>query len=158
MPKPFAKTVSGAMRGAISAIATVCGWIVLFHVVIAFFQQWVLWYLPETVQVIVCGILELTNGCLMLSGIADQRMRFLLAAVMLNFGGFCVMIQTRSLTEGLDFRGYLYGKCLQTLFSILYAWICLGHFWPLIPLSCIFLFRLSMPARKKDSISGKLVV
>ena len=156
--KPHSKSVSDAMRAALNAIVTVCGWIVLFHVIIAFFQRWILWLLPETVQVILCGILELTNGCLMLADIPNPQTRFLLGAVMLNFGGFCVMIQTKSLTENLDFQGYMFGKCLQTLFSVLYAWICLGHIWPFMPLFCIFLFHFGLAERKKDSISRKIVV
>jgi hypothetical protein len=152
------KSGNDAMRSALHAISAVCGWIILFHVLIAFLQQWILWILPEPLPIILCGLLELTNGCLLLSQIVNPQTRFLLAAVMLNFGGLCVMIQTRSLTEGLNFRSYLYGKCLQTLFAALYARICLGHIWPFIPLLCIFLVRFALSQRKKDSFSRKIVV
>ena len=151
--RPHTTSGSEAMRSALKAMAAVCGWIVLFQVVIAFFQHWFLSLLPETVQVIFSGILELTNGCLMLATIDDPQTRFLLGTVLLNFGGFCVMIQTLSLTEGLDFRGYLYGKCLQTAFAVLYALVCLGYTWSLIPLFCMFVFVFTIPKIKKDSIS-----
>lgn len=156
--KPAPARRMDGMTSALKAIGTVCGWIILFHVLLVFLQRWIFWLFPKALQVLCCGLLELTNGCLLLPDIPNPQMRFLLAAVMLNFGGICVMIQTRSMIEGLDFRGYLRGKCLQTLFSILYTFIYLGHIWPFLPLICVLLFRFTLPDRKKDSISGKLVV
>lgn len=130
-----------AMRSSLLAIGSVCGWVVVFSVVIRFLCRWVLWLLPETMQILICGMLELTNGCLMLSSVADPQLRFLLAAVMLNFGGLCVVMQTASVAQGLDLRRYIVGKIMQTLFSVLFALTILGHFVFLIPVIVVFYIK-----------------
>lgn len=147
-----------AMGGAISAIASVCGWVIFFSVVIDFLKRWVLWLLPQTAQILLCGLLELTNGCLLLGQVADSQLRFLLAAVMLNFGGLCVMMQTFSVTEGLERKGYIWGKLLQTLFSVLYALILAGRLWALLPILCAFSLRNLTAFRKRGSIPVKIGV
>ena len=50
-----------AMRRSLSAIASVCGWVVLFRVLISFLQRWVLWLLPVPTQICLIGALELTK-------------------------------------------------------------------------------------------------
>lgn len=119
--------VSEAMKKAVGVMASVCGWVVISRVVIAFAQRWFLWLLPMSVQAAVCGILELTNGCCALTQISDVNLRFILCSGMLSFGGICVVMQTASVIEGLDIRCYLVGKVIQAVFSIL--------------LSCLMLFN-----------------
>ena len=143
------------MSGALKAMGSVCGWIILFRVILSFMQRWFLWIWPDWIQLLLSGLLELTNGCLMLGQIEDVGLRFLLAAVMLNFGGLCVMMQTRSVTSGLEFRGYIRGKCVQTLFSFLYANLFLGHSWPWLPLLCVVSRRYNLYTRKKCSIPAR---
>jgi len=128
------------MASALTAMASVCGWVIVFSVVISFARRWFLWLLPEGIQVLVCGLLELTNGCLLLGEISDASLRLLLTAVMLNFGGICVLMQTVSLTKGLSIWGYLMGKLLQTGFALLYTLVIAGHYLGLIPI--VFMFFL----------------
>ena len=54
---------ASALNTAITVMATVCGWVVLFRVLLAFLKRWFFWILPAAVQVAVTGILELSNGC-----------------------------------------------------------------------------------------------
>ena len=56
-------TISKALHSSILIMATVCGWVVLFRVLLAFLERWFLWMLPITLQVALCGFLELSNGC-----------------------------------------------------------------------------------------------
>ena len=130
------------MRSSLIAMASVCGWVVIFNVVICFLNRWFLWFLPETAQVLICGMLELTNGCLLLSSLANQQQRFLLAVMMLNFGGLCVIMQTASVAQGLDLKRYIYGKVLQTLFSVLLALAFMGRYIFLIPLFAVFYIKI----------------
>lgn len=146
------------MTNALRAMGAVCGWIIVFRVIIDFCQRWFLWLLPETIQILLCGLLELTNGCLMLNQIADMEIRFLLAAIMLNFGGLCVIMQTHSVTVGLSFRRYLYGKGIQTAFALLYACAFTGRFWIWIPIIFLFSVQFLRKARKRSSIPVKLGV
>ena len=75
--------------------------------------------LPVWAQIALMGFLELTNGCCGLALIADVRLRFVLCSGILSFGGICVLLQTASVTKGLSLSGYLKGKLMQTVFSLL---------------------------------------
>lgn len=144
-------TITDSMKKAVFAIASVCGWVVIFRVFLAFLNRWVLWFLPETVRILISGLLELTNGCLMLSTVTDDSVRFILAAVMLNFGGICVLMQTASVAQGLDLRYYIRGKLLQTILSLLFGLLLLGNYTMLIPIAGIFLALKSGKLRKNSS-------
>lgn len=145
-------SMAKAMKKAVAAMASVCGWVVIFRVVIGFVKRWVLWLLPETAQILICGLLELTNGCLMLSQIPDIPARFLMAVLMLNFGGFCVFLQTQSVAAVLDIRRYWLGKLLQAGFSLCYAAVFLGIWWALIPALLAIACTFAQNKRKNSSI------
>lgn len=110
-----------ALSRSVRVMAEVCGWVVLFRVVIAILQRWCLWLLPETVQLVLTGILELTNGCCGLASLAGEGLRFLLCACFLGFGGICVAMQTLSVTGPLGPGAYFPGKGLQCCFSFFLA-------------------------------------
>jgi len=111
-------TLTAALQSSLRIMATVCGWVVLFRVVIAFLSRWILWLLPLPAQVAVTGLLELSNGCCALASVSDLTTRFLLCSGMLAFGGLCVTMQTVSVTAGLSLGYYILGKLLQTAFSL----------------------------------------
>lgn len=112
-------TMGQAMERSIRVMANVCGWVILFRVILAFLDRWFLWLLPDTGKILLCGILELTNGCLGLSGTESEYLRFVLSSVFLGFGGVCVAMQTVSITTqaGLGTGLYFPGKILQTCIS-----------------------------------------
>lgn len=122
--KPESVSPAGVMRKAITVMATVCGWVILFRVIISFLNRWVLWILPETAQVLLTGLLELANGCCGLQQIENVGLRFLLCSGMVSFGGICVTMQTISVIGELSAMVYLKGKLLQTLFSLILASVC----------------------------------
>jgi hypothetical protein len=105
------------MIPALKAIAVVCGWVILFRIGITFLKKWVFWALSSWSQVLITGILELSNGCCALSQIENEAARFILCGSMLAFGGVCVLFQTASVTNGLSLRNYIAGKCIQTVLS-----------------------------------------
>lgn len=107
-----------AIKLSLTAMANVCGWVILFRVIIGFLQRWILWIFPEETQSIIYGILELSNGCVSLPAISNVCLRFLVASGILAFGGLCVTMQTSSVTAGLSLRWYYLGKVLQTVFSL----------------------------------------
>ena len=110
-------SLSAAVSGSVKTMSVICGWIVLFRVLLRILRRWVLWLLPDLVQVLLCGALELTNGFLYLSDIADMGIRFILSSCMLSFGGICILLQTVSVTEDLGLGLYFPGKILQTVLS-----------------------------------------
>ena len=104
--------------GCVRKMGLVCGWVVIFRVILAFLQRWVLWSLPAAVVTMLTGILELTNGVCALTTIGDERLRFLMFNAMLCFGGVCVHMQTVSVCEQLPTKTYLTGKLKQTGFAL----------------------------------------
>lgn len=113
-----AMSANQIMARALSAMGTVCGWIIVFRVLVEFLQRWILFLLPVSFQVAVTGMLELSNGCCFLPLIENMDMRFVLCSGMLAFGGLCVTMQTISVSSGLSIRHYLLGKFIQTSFSV----------------------------------------
>lgn len=109
-----------ALSGALRAVASVCGWVILLRVLMAVLDRWVLWLLPDPVRTAVYGILELTNGCLALRDI-QPGLRFVLAAGMISFGGLCVMLQTQAVADGLTLKYYFPGKLYQCACAMLLA-------------------------------------
>lgn len=112
-------SVPQALQNAIKSMATVCGWVIVFRIIIGFFDRWFLWVLPSAIKVILSGVLELTNGCVMLDEISSTTLRFILISFLLSFGGLCVGMQTVSVTQKLGIGYYFPGKVLQALISIL---------------------------------------
>lgn len=108
-----------ALRRSLPVMAMVCGWVILFRLLMAFMQRWFLWLLPDTAQVTVYGLLELANGCISLGNVDQIGLRFTLFAIFLGFGGLCVTMQTYSVTEGIDTSLYLSGKLTQAAISLL---------------------------------------
>ena len=148
-------SLSAALHSALRVMATVCGWVVLFRVILALLSRWFLWLLPAPAQVAVTGLLELSNGCCELMAVTDVRLRFCICAGMLAFGGLCVTMQTLSVTSGLSLKQYFLGKAMQTAFSLaLAAAIVYGAWFPfgLLFLLCL-LFR-----QKKSSIPAAVGV
>ena len=127
-----------ALQGCLRIMASVCGWIILFRILIRFLQQWILWLLPQSVQILITGLLELTNGCNQLDSIDMVGLRFIMASLLLSFGGLCVTMQTASAVGPLGIGSYLKGKLLQTLFSTIMS----------------FLIQLFFPAEQRIEISG----
>jgi hypothetical protein len=123
--------ITVALERSVRAMGLVCGWVVLMRILLAFLERWFLWLLPDVLRITLVGLLELSNGCVLLSRIPQEGLRFLLAGVFLSLGGICVTLQTASVAEGLRLSCYFPGKLLQCSFSIL---LC-GILQPLFPAS-----------------------
>ncbi len=151
-----------ALNRALSAMATVCGWVILFRVILAILRRWCLWLLPAPAQVALAGALELVGGCCALTEIPREGLRFLILSGLLAFGGLCVGMQTVSVTGSLGLGWYLPGKGLQTLFSLLLAQIALPFLYPEeaalpLPVSLLILAAICLVPRffaKHEKSSG----
>jgi hypothetical protein len=112
-------TITHALEKSLRTLASVCGWIIIFRVVVAFLSRWCLWLTGDTEQTLVTGLLELSNGCCALLNIPSDSARFVLCATFLGFGGVCVLMQTCSVTDGLGLGMYFPGKVMQATLSLL---------------------------------------
>jgi len=153
---------------SIRVLATVCGWVVLFRILLAFFQRWFLWLLPAAGQCLLMGSLELTNGCCQLDAVSGESTRFLLCCCILTAGGLCVLLQTVGVTGRLGLGLYIPGKLLQTAISLLLASVAQIFLYPaeavvslplfVIPVLVICAVLFGLRAKKSSSIMKKSVV
>lgn len=152
-----------AMQITLRNLSLVCGWIVLFRIIIGFFDRWFLWLLPRELQILLCGIIELSNGCLSLSVIPCSGLRFLFAAAFLSFGGICVCMQTASVIGDLPLKSYFIGKLLQTVITVILAGIAQAVLFPyehlevsvFLYLTAIFLFIIPL-SKKAVAFHGNI--
>lgn len=151
-PEKEEVSLSQALQTAIHVMAMVCGWVILFRVILSFLKRWVLWFFPIEVQIIFTGILELSNGCCELMQVQEESQRFLICSGILAFGGLCVTMQTAAVTNGLSLRYYLLGKLLQTLFSLLLSGLVLLGNWHVALILLLLFLLLPGKTEKKSSI------
>lgn len=123
-------TVPQAMNRALGTMASICGWVIGFRTIILFVDRWFLWMMPEQAGLFLTGLLELTNGCVNLSSVEDESLRFLMAVLFLSAGGLCVGMQTVSVTGGLGTGWYFPGKLLQTGIALLLCGLIMPMIYP----------------------------
>ena len=111
-------SVALAVKKAVSSISVICGWVLLFQILMELLKKWILWIFPLEAQIFLCGFLELTNGCVKLQTLPSMAMRFVFFSTFLSFGGLCVTMQTFAVSN-VSNRLYLPEKLLQTLISAL---------------------------------------
>lgn len=152
-------TAASAMKGSIAAMGSICGWILVFRILIAFGERWFLWLLPQWTKAAVVGFLELANGCMLLGSIPEYGVRFLLCNAMLSFGGLCVAMQTASVLHGLPIRNYLLSKLAQSVLSLGYAAIYLQYgVVPLVGLGIALCCSSRVRSEKRGSILRRIRV
>lgn len=143
-----------ALTQSVRIMAGVCGWVVLFRVLIAFLNRWVLWYPALEYQVTISGLLELSNGCVALHELSDWKLRFILCAGFLGFGGLCVTMQTFSVASSkLDKRLYFPGKVLHGCISLCLACIIQMDRWYILlsALTVGICFAVILRKKQKNS-------
>ncbi|MGM9589996.1 MAG: hypothetical protein ACI3V0_07485 [Faecousia sp.] len=124
-----ARSISQLLLQTTKTMGLLCGWILLFQILLAFLNRWFFWSVPETVQVILAGLLELSSGCCALERISEEHIRFLVCSGILSFGGLCVAMQTAAVIGDLPMGPYLRGKVIQTGLSLVFAAVFLGFGW-----------------------------
>ena len=112
-------SLPAAFKTGITAMGSICGWVVLFRVMLSIADKYFLRILSQCIKPLFYGFWELTNGLFTLSEIQCAELRFIEAAILLSQGGLCVTMQTASVLQGLSLRPYLKGKLLQTFYSLL---------------------------------------
>ena len=109
--------VVSALHKTVNTMAKICGWVILFRILISILDYYVLEHLPANIGTIVCGILELSNGCIRLENM-DITYVFVVSSLLLSFGGICVWMQTASIIKPLNLQHFCLGKCVQSAISV----------------------------------------
>lgn len=141
---------SFGIDAAIGAMLKICGWVVLFRVLLGFLNRWFLGAAPAEARVLCAGLLELSNGCCMLSLIPDERVRFCICGVLLAGGGLCVLFQTASVCPGFSMKYYVLGKLVQAATAGVFAFaVAFGQ--PVVAIAWVFiLFFLKFLEKRLD--------
>lgn len=138
------------METAILAMLKICGWVILFRVVAAFLDKWILLAVSTPWRVMMIGLLELSNGCCCLNLIQQESLRFIICNFILAFGGICVAYQTASVCPGLEMGYYYAGKLLQGMTAVLLSAAVYYRLWLIIPSWIAAIFLLSSGLQKKS--------
>ena len=117
--RPSGTVLDTSIMNGFETITRLGGYILLFSVLSACVRHY--WQPGSAAGYLLLGSLELTTGLHLLAGSAlDFEIKYLTAAVLTSFGGFCIMAQTKSvLSEELSVLPYLAAKCLNALFTAL---------------------------------------
>lgn len=164
--KDAAISFPDALQRGLRTMASICGWVVVFRILIGFCDRWFLWLLPDIARTVFIGVLELTNGCSVLSDIPVEGVRFVLCALFLGLGGICVGMQTVSVTGALGTGLYFPGKLMQAGMSLMLAsaaqtllfpedqWFSI-HPVPILAVA-LSVFLLSVCLKKRKNSSSNL--
>ena len=154
-------TLPQALAKATATMGMICGWVVLFKILLRILQKWILAFVPTTAQVLLSGILELSNGCTALWAVENRAHRFILFSAFLAFGGVCVAMQTASVAP--DTRWYLPSKIAQAAVSGSLSILAAGLLFPgemnIHPMSLIlcgtllFLYPVSLRKFRKKALA-----
>ena len=122
-PPPFAVVFVEAVRSGVAAMANICGFVVLFLVMLRLLTTY-----GGVTHPLLLGAVELTNGILALPNTADG---FVMAAALLGWGGLSVHCQAAAVLEGSGLRlvPYLLAKLVQAGLSAGLAFAVRGCFF-----------------------------
>ena len=136
-------SLTEAIKRATGSMAAVCGWVMLAGVLTGFLRKW-LFILPEGLQAVLSGALELTNGVFSLEAIPAGPLRLMVCAGFVCFGGVSVLLQIGGLASsaGLSIATCIAQKVCQGLLAVPLTWLVL-QFGP-----GVLLFGLAIPAGK----------
>lgn len=127
------KNAPPVMRQCVENMALICGWVMVFKILLTFLQRWFLWMLPDGAQILFSGLLEMTNGCCQLVELPLLGQKLLFFTLFASFGGICILMQTYAVTTKakVPMQCYLPGKLLQLSISLFLC--CMAQF--LLPAS-----------------------
>ena len=136
----FGEILGNSIKSAISTILSIGGFIVLFSVILSILNTSGIIKIftkllnvfnipPEISSALFTGIIELTNGVNLATGLYEDYylISILLTSFLLGFGGISVLLQVYSIIskENISVKPYIIGKFLQGIFSIIFTFILL---------------------------------
>lgn len=153
--KNLGEVLGNSINSSISTILMIGGFVVIFSVIISILNQTgaltaisklfypvfaLLGFEYNFAEPLVSGIIELTNGVNLVSGIHTKMIsqNIVLCAFLLGFGGFSVLLQVWSIIAKTDLsiKKYAIGKFLQGICAACYTFLAL-KFIPFINLDVV---------------------
>lgn len=130
--------LGNAITNSISSVLFIGGFVVLFSVILSILNtSGVLniitnilynFGIPKNIsQSLITGLIELTNGVKLSSNLYSsyKTVSILLTSFLLGISGLSVLLQIYSITsrENISIKPYIYGKFLQSIFSVIITFI-----------------------------------
>lgn len=147
--------LTGILSTSIRVTSVICGWIIIFKILINFINSLIV-DTPQVVRVVLFGLLELSNGCVLLPTIAQDSVRFIVTSGLISAGGICVAMQTKAVVGSIGLGMYFPGKIIQLCISVLLSSIVAPFLYnesislyPIIVSIIIGLVILTILKRKK---------
>ncbi len=142
----IAEALVASVRQAVSAVLSVCGFVLCFCVLSGLLDTLGIWnaaaalltrvsgFGTQDLRTLLIGMLEISGGVGALRGLPPTKGRFVLAAFLCGWGGLSVWFQTMAVLAetDLDARGHIVGRLLSSVLSALLAAAFL-YFLPVLP-------------------------
>ncbi len=94
----FINNLIESVKAAINASLLIFGLVICFNLLVSLISN--IFYIPDNINTILNGILEMTGGIIKLKNInIIMPVKIILAYFFLNFGGLCIHMQTFSMIE-----------------------------------------------------------
>lgn len=142
------EVLSKSILSAINTVVLIGGFVVLFSVILSILKNSNILSIftsllspifnifgitnPQFINGLLSGIIELTNGVQLISGIAYKQisLNIILSALLLGFGGISILLQVFSITSKSDIsiKPYIIGKLLQAFFAVFYTILFINIF------------------------------
>lgn len=106
-PLKFISDLSYVIKKSINSLLMIFGIVIMFNLLTTLIKN--VFYLNDVSSTIINGILEMTGGTAALSKLNINKMiKIIISYVFLNFGGFCIHMQTMSMIENKKIRYFKY--------------------------------------------------
>ena len=122
--EPFAAAFPAAVRQAVTAVLTVCGFVVCFSVLLGLLEGWGLRPADPYARAALRGFFEIGSAVEALRALPLCPASLALAAAILGWGGLSVHCQTAALfcDSGLSLRRHTLGRACSAALSAGIAW------------------------------------
>lgn len=106
-PLKFISDLSYVIKKSINSLLMIFGIVIMFNLLTTLIKN--VFYLNGVSSTIINGILEMTGGTAALSKLNVNKMiKIIISYVFLNFGGFCIHMQTMGMIENKKIRYFKY--------------------------------------------------
>lgn len=153
-PTGVAQRLTNAITESGGTIILVCSYVLFFAILTGCIQS----FIPSRLwQSILTGMLELAGGTnALISAPISLQMKFILASLLLGFGGICVLLQSSAILQsvGLSAKSLLVGKIGHGILSGVLAAV----FAPFLPLPNPCAYTVSPPPLRFLSQSTLIIL
>ncbi len=109
-------SLSVAISDSMQSILVICAWVILFSSATSCLKEVHLGY---NVYLTICSLIEVTNGCALLSG----NISISIIAGLIGFGGFCIHFQVLAFIKNMKmkYKYFLVSRILNGVFSAIFT-------------------------------------